>query len=150
MVSGGAGEREVVMKKTLGKIAALALFSVVFLSGCNREKLPDSFDEAVVQEEAEKAVAFFNERDYQGIIDMGDDNLKSNSTVEKFEESCDPLLDEKGDFQEISKISIVGSVDKSTGTKYGGAIVTGSYTEGEIVFSIAFNEDMELVQFIIR
>lgn len=138
------------MKKMFGKIAALVLLSVIFLSGCNREKLPDSFDEAVVQEEAEKAVALFNERDYQGIIDMGDENMKSSSTAEKFEETCDPLLDEKGEFQEIKKISIVGTEDKSTGTKYGGAIVTGTYAEGEIVFSIAFNEDMELVQFIIQ
>lgn len=139
------------MKKVFGKIAAVMLLSVFCLAGCsNREKLPDSFDEAAVREEAEKAVDFFNKRDYQGIIDMGDENMKSSSTVEMFEENCDPVLDEKGEFQEISKMSIVGSEDKSKGVKYGGAIVTGTYDEGEIVFSIAFNEDMELVQFIIR
>lgn len=139
------------MKKALGKIMALVLLGAVCLTGCTqKEKLPDSFDEAAVREEAQKAVDFFNERDYQGLIAMGDENLKSTSTEEQFAETCDPLLDEKGEFQEISKMSIVGSEDKRTGTKYGGAIVTGAYAEGEIVFSIAFNEDMELVQFIIQ
>lgn len=139
------------MKKTLGKITALLLFGAVCLTGCTqKEELPDSFDEAAVREKAEQAVDFFNERDYQGLIDMGDENLKSTSTKEQFAESCDPLLDEKGEFQEISEMSIVGNEDKSKGVKYGGAIVTGAYAEGEIVFSIAFNEDMELVQFIIQ
>lgn len=47
-------------------------------------------------------------------------------------------------------MKIVGNEDKKSGVKYGGAIVTGTYAEGKIVFSIAFNEDMELVQFIIQ
>lgn len=139
------------MKKILGKLTALFLLDVVCLSGCTqKEKLPDSFDEAAVREEAEKAVGLFNERDYQALIDMGDENLKSTSTREQFAETCDPLLDKKGEFQEISEVSVVGNVDKSTGTKYGGAIVTGTYAEGELVFSVAFNEDMEMVQFLIQ
>jgi len=138
------------MKKAWGKMAAAILISIFCLSGCAREKLPDSFDEAAVREEAEKAVGLFNEKDYQGIIDMGDENMKSSTTAEKFAESCDPVLEEKGEFQEISEMSIVGNEDKKKGVKYGGAIVTGAYANGEIVFSIAFNEDMELVQFIIR
>ena len=138
------------MKKAWGKMAAAILISIFCLSGCEREKLPDSFDEAAVREEAEKAVSLFNEKDYQGIIDMGDEKMKSSTTAEAFVESCDPVLEEKGEFQEISEMSIVGNEDKKKGVKYGGAIVTGAYANGEIVFSIAFNEDMELVQFIIR
>ena len=139
------------MKKAIVKSMALIFLGAVCLTGCNqKEKLPDSFDEAVVREEGEKLVDLFNKRDYQGIIDKGDANLKEKNTVEQFEESCDPILDVKGAFQEISDVDIVGNEDKATGTRYGGAIIEGTYANGEIVFSIAFNEEMELVQFMIR
>jgi hypothetical protein len=136
------------MRKT-GRIAAVALLAALCLTGCTeKEPLPDSFDAEAVQEEAEKAIELFNEGDYQGIIDMGDENMKSSSTVEQFEETCDPLKEENGEFQEITDINLVGN--ESGDVKYGGAIVEVAYEEGDITFSIAFNEDMELVQFIIQ
>lgn len=139
------------MKKAIGTIMALALMGAVCLAGCSqKEKLPDTFEETAVREKAEKVVGLFNEKDYQGIIDMGDESLKEKNTVEQFTESCDPLLEEKGAFKELGDVDIVGTVDKATGTKYGGAIIEGSYENGEIVFSIAFNEKMELVQFLVR
>ena len=139
------------MKKKAGKIAALLMFGAICLMGCaNKEPLPESFDEAVVKEEAEKTLAFFNERDYQSIIDMGDENLKNSTTAEQFRESCDPLLDEKGEFKEVTKMQIVGNEDKKSGIKYGGAVMTGEYEQGKIEFSVAFNEDMELVQFLVN
>ena len=139
------------MKKKAGKIAALLMFGAICLAGCvNKEPLPESFDEAVVKEEAEKTLAFFNERDYQSIIDMGDENMKNSTTTEQFRESCDPLLDEKGEFKEVTKMPIVGNEDKKSGIKYGGAVMTGEYEQGKIEFSVAFNEDMELVQFLVK
>ena len=151
MPAAHAAEREGKMKKTIGTIIVLALPGIVCLTGCSqKEKLPDSFEETAVREEAEKVVSMFNEKDYQGIIDMGDASLKEKNTVEQFTESCDPLLKENGAFKELGDVDIVGTVDKAAGTKYGGAIIEGIYENGEIVFSIAFNEKMELVQFLIR
>lgn len=53
-------------------------------------------------------------------------------------------------FQEIVKTIVVGNVDQETQQAFGGVVMIGSYEEGTIQFTIAFDEDMKLVQFIIR
>ena len=54
MPAAHAAEREGKMKKTIGTIIVLALLGIVCLTGCSpQEKLPDSFEETAVREEAE-------------------------------------------------------------------------------------------------
>lgn len=138
------------MKKMTRGLVMLGMLAVVFLTGCSQNKLSDKFDEATVKEEAEKAVGLFNERDYQAIIDMGDENLKNSITVEQFAEASDPYLDKCGEFQEIGKTVVLGSTNKETGMEYGGVVMIGNYEDGKIQFTIGFDEDMKLVQFLIK
>lgn len=135
------------MKKGLFMMGMLA---ALFLTGCSQNQLSDKFDEETVKEEAEKAVELFNERDYQGIIDMGDENMKNSITAEQFAEASDPYLDKCGEFQEIGKTVVLGSTDEDTGMDYGGVVMIGSYADGKIQFTIGFDEDMKLVQFLIK
>lgn len=151
------------MKQTKGKLTSrllmLAMLVLVVImavqmfagnGGQAEEKLPDSFDETQVREEAEKVIGYFNDRDYQSIIDMGDKDLKANSTAESFAKTGDPILEEKGAFKEIGEAKIVGKTDEKTGKSYGGAIITVTYENGEMEFTVAFNEDMEIAQFLVR
>ena len=135
------------MKKGLFMMGMLA---ALFLTGCSQNQLSDKFDEETVKEEAEKAVELFNERDYQGIIDMGDENMKNSITAEQFAEASDPYLDKCGEFQEIGKTVVLGSTDEDTGMDYGGVVMIGNYADGKIQFTIGFDEDMKLVQFLIK
>lgn len=70
--------------------------------------------------------------------------------MDEFANQCDPYLEKCGSFKEISKTIFLGDVDKETQAAYGGVVMIGSYEEGTIQFTISFNEDMELTQFIIK
>lgn len=68
------------MKRSLDKKGILVriagmLVVILTLTACGAQSLPDQFDEETVKAEAIKAVGYFNERDYQGIIDMGSDEF---------------------------------------------------------------------------
>jgi hypothetical protein len=128
----------------------MLIWSAVVFAGCAQNKLPDSFDEETVKAEAMKSIDYFNQRDYQSILDMGSDELKDSITAEEFAKASDPYLDKCGEYQEISKTVVVGSTDKKTGKEYGGVVMIGKYADGKIQFTIAFDEDMKLVQFLIK
>ena len=128
----------------LGLIGLSAL-----MMGCGQNKLSDTFDEETVKEEAMKAIGYFNEKDYQSIIDMGSEELKG-ITVEEFAKASDPYLDKCGTFKEITKTIVAGSKDSKTGNEYGGVVMIGEYEDGKIQFTIGFDEEMKLVQFLIK
>lgn len=138
------------MKKYSRRLPIILLLCMFFLTGCAQSKLPDKFDEEEVKEQAETAIAYFNERDYQGIVDMGSEELKASITAEQFADASDPYLDKCGEFEKISKTVVLGSSDKETGADYGGVVMVGVYEKGRIQFTIAFDEDMKLVQFMIK
>lgn len=143
------------MKRSLDKKGILVriagmLVVILTLTACGAQSLPDQFDEETVKAEAIKAVGYFNERDYQGIIDMGSDEFQELITVEDFASQSDPYLEKCGEFQEIAKTITVGNVDQETQQAFGGVVMVGKYKDGTIQFTIAFDEDMKLVQFIIR
>ncbi|MCI5996273.1 MAG: DUF3887 domain-containing protein [Blautia sp.] len=138
------------MKKRKRGLFIIGMLAALFLTGCSQNQLSDKFDEETVKEEAEKAVELFNERDYQAIIDMGDENMKNGITEEQFAEASDPYLDKCGEFQEMGKTVVLGSTNKETGMEYGGVVMIGNYENGKIQFTIAFDEDMKLVQFVIK
>ncbi len=129
----------------LGLIGLSAL-----MMGCGQNKLSDTFDEETIKEEAMKAIAYFNEKDYQSIIDMGSEELKEGITAEDFSKASDPYLDKCGTFKEITKTVVAGNKDSKTGKEYGGVVMIGEYEDGKIQFTIAFDEEMKLVQFLIK
>lgn len=142
-------KRSLDKKGILVRIAGMVVV-ILTLTACGAQSLPDQFDEETVKAEAIKAVGYFNERDYQGIIDMGSDEFQELITVEDFASQSDPYLEKCGEFQEIAKTITVGNVDQETQQAFGGVVMVGKYKDGTIQFTIAFDEDMKLVQFIIR
>lgn len=140
------------MKKKILLIIAI-LFILQCFTGCSSttsSTLPESFDEETVTSKAEEAISLFNERDYQSIIDMGDETLKNAITAEEFASQCDPYLDKDGTFQEFTKTVFYGQEKTNTTSAYGGIVLIGQYENGKIQFTIAFNEEMELSQFVIK
>ena len=126
----------------------LVLTAVMLLTGCAKgAKLSDKFDEETVKAEAMKAVEYFNERNYASILAMGSEEFKKALTEEAFAQAVDPYLDKNGAFMKITKTAILGNKDEETGEEYGGV---GKYENGKIQFVISFDEEMKLVQFVIR
>ncbi|HBV81571.1 MAG: DUF3887 domain-containing protein [Lachnospiraceae bacterium] len=136
-------------KKRVIMIAMLCMMLLI-LTACSAQPLPEQFEEDTVKESAEQAIGFFNEQDYQSILGMSSAEFQEILTVDEFANQCDPYLEKCGSFKEISKTIFLGDVDKETQAAYGGVVMIGSYEEGTIQFTISFNEDMELTQFIIK
>ena len=143
---------KVSMKTRKKRIIMIVVFCMTLLifTACGAQPLPEQFEEDTVRELAEQAIGFFNEQDYQSILDMSSAEFQEILTVDEFANQCDPYLEKCGSFKEISKTIFLGDVDKETQAAYGGVVMIGSYEEGTIQFTISFNEDMELTQFIIK
>lgn len=127
-----------------------ALLAAAILTGCGKAKLPEGFEEATVKEKAEQSIELFNARDYEALWEMGSDELKESITAEQFAQACDPYLDKCGAFEEISKSVVMGGTDKNAGIDYAGAVMVGDYEDGKIQFTIAFDQNMEMIQFLIK
>lgn len=144
-----------VKEKRNWKVAGVLFLSIMLLAGlvgCQgaNTELSDKFDEETVKSEAMKSIEYFNARDYQAILDMGAQELKDAITYEEMQKQCDPYLDKRGEFKEIEKTVVLGSKNKETGAEYGGVVMIGVYEDGKIQFTIGFDEDMKLVQFVIK
>lgn len=136
-------------KGLFGRIVGLCMM-ILSITACGAQPLPEGFDEETVKAEAERAIGYFNDQDYQSIIDMGSDAFREILTAEEFAAQSDPYLEKCGEYQEIVKTIVLGNIDQETQAAFGGVVMVGSYKEGTIQFTIAFDEDMKLVQFIIR
>lgn len=135
------------MKKIRKTLAAMIVLAAVLLAGCSGSSLSDAFDEETVKSTAMEALELFNERKYQEIIDMGSKEMKEAITAEQFAEVSDPQLDKAGAFKEVTKTIVAGNTNKETGAEYGGVVMVAEYENAKLQFTIAFDEEMKLVEF---
>lgn len=138
------------MKSRMIGLLAVSLLALGLLGCASQNALSEKFDEDTVKAACEESIGYFNERNYQAIIDMGNQEMKDAITAESFAEQCDPMLDKCGKFNKIEKMEVMGSKDEKAGAEYGGAVAVGAYADGSIQFTIGFDEDMQLVQFIVK
>lgn len=133
---------------TISMLLVTAMFLLTACSGGS--KLSEKFDEETVKAEAMKVVEYFNERDYASILAMGSEEFKAALPEDTFAQAADPYLDKCGTFMEITKTTVLGNTNKETGDEYGGVVMVGKYEDGKIQFVISFDEEMKMVQFVIR
>lgn len=135
------------MKKVF--LAVLVFMAAAVFAGCKSgSNLSDPFNEADVKAKAQEAIDMFNEKDYQGIIDMGNDDLKAALTVDKFSQSGDPVLEQLGDFDSMEKFVIAGQQGNDK-KNYAAVVAIGKYANAKLQFTLAFDESMKLAQFYI-
>lgn len=132
-------------------LAGVILVCSVFgLTGCGTGKLSDKFQEDIVKEKAEEAIGYFNEHDYQSILDMGSPEMKDSITEEEFAEAGDPYLEKCGAFETYAKEIVTGTTDPKTDAEYAILVAIGDYEGGKIQFTVGFDVDMQLIQFLIK
>lgn len=136
--------------KRLAGLLTVLILTMGILGGCGGEKLSDQFDEDAIKAKTVEAIGYFNEREYQKILDMGDQQMKNSLTKEQFAEAVDPYLDKCGAFEKIEKEIVTGTTDKETGKKYALEVAVGKYADGKIQFTVGFDTEMQLVQFYIK
>ena len=139
------------LERIAGMLTGLSMV-VCLLTGCQSlgTELPESFDEERMEEEALRAIDYFNEKDYQSVLDMGCTEFQEFLTAEEFAEQCDPILDKRGKFREIIKTVSMGCKNEEGEVEYGGLILVADYEDGRICFHITINENMELMEFLVQ
>ncbi len=139
------------LERIAGMLTGLSMV-VCLLTGCQSlgTELPDSFDEERMEEEALRAIGYFNEKDYQSVLDMGCTEFQEFLTAEEFAEQCDPILDKRGKFREIVKTVSMGCKNEEGEVEYGGLVLVADYEDGRICFHITINENMELMEFLVQ
>ena len=121
-------------------IVLLAVLSLAVLGGC-AAKLPEGFDEAEVQAAAENVIDLLNQRNAEGLTGLMTEEMKAVLT-EDIQAQIFALLDDSGTFQEIVDLKMGGSTQN--GITYVAVAAKAKYEEGEITYTISFDEDMKL------
>lgn len=139
------------LERIAGMLTGLSMV-VCLLTGCQSlgAELPESFDEERMEEEALRAIGYFNEKDYQSVLDMGCTEFQEFLTAEEFAEQCDPILDKRGKFREVVKTVSMGCKNEEGEVEYGGLVLVADYEDGRICFHITINENMELMEFLVQ
>ena len=136
------------MKKI--RFIAILLLSALMLCACKSgSSLADVFSEEDVKAKAKEAIELFNAKEYQSLIDMGTDEFKAAVTVEQFEQAGDSALEKLGEFKSADKFAIAGQQDNEK-KDYAAVVAVGEYEQGKMQFTMAFDDEMKLVQFFIK
>lgn len=133
--------------KKLSAAVCAAMLTVGLLTACQSSKLADCFTEDEVKEQAVKDIELAASDNYQGWVDRFQEDLKSSLTEDTYATLL-AELEKKGEFEKYGKTAIVGQ--EQDGKNYAGAIVIAEYANGKLTYTISYNEDMELVGFLIK
>ncbi len=137
------------MKKIVNgwKGMILMVLLAAFAAGCGStsSQLPDGFTEEAVKAQAEADITLAESEDFEGWKARFADAFQSGITEDSFQTYLD-FLAEKGDFESFDKTAFVGQ--EKDGNKYAAVIYIVKHTDGNIKYTVGYDEDMNLVQFV--
>lgn len=124
--------------------AVLALLVGLTLFGCTAKPLPDGSDADQVTQKAAEIVQLSTDRNYDAVIAMLRDDLKSAVTADQLKEGWAPVYEKAGAFGEISKTYLTGTADKTTGEEYAVAQVLVKMPQ-RACCTLSFDKNLALV-----
>ena len=95
--------------------------------------------------QAEADIKLAESNDFEGWKARFADSLQSSITEDVYQPYLD-MLAKKGDFESFGKTAFVGQ--EKDGQKYAAVIYVVKYAEGEIKYTVGYDENMKLVQFV--
>ena len=135
-------------KKWAGGICALLL--CLLLAGCSGStKLADCFSKDELTTLSQENITLAESGDYEAFLEKMDPSVSSALTEEVYNQYLDTVK-AKGAFQSFGKPAFVGQTVKETGDNYAAVILTANYENGKLQYTLGYNEDLKLVQFVIK
>ena len=109
------------------------------------KELPEGFDKETVKKAGEwKILRSRKSKDYESWKSRFTKDLQNSLTEESYD-SYLKILEKQGEFKEFGKCTYLGQIKDNK--KYGGVIIVVKYEEGNVNYSLAYDEDMNLVSF---
>lgn len=134
-------------RKTLMSLLFILTVIIGLLTGCgNKNKLADAFDEATVKEQAMADIKMAESNDFTGWQARFAPELQSDVTEDSYSAYL-KTLENYGTFKEFGKSAIVGQ--EQNGVNYAVIVIICKHEGGDIQYTIAYDENMNLVQFTI-
>jgi hypothetical protein len=135
------------MKKQIKSIVVLMLILALSLSffGCSAGKLPEGFDKEEVGTAAEEIVGLSTAGDYDSVIAALREDLKGSITADQLKEGWAPIYQKAGAFVSITKTVLSGVADKTTGEEYAVAQVLVKHENGNLIYTLSFDQNLMLV-----
>lgn len=129
------------MKKIMILIAGIILIGM--FGACNSTKLAASFDKETVEASAKQVIEYLNSGDYDSVNAMLREDCKKILTNDILSDAVDQVYGKAGSFAEYTKINIIGQKDKNV--DYAVAIVKAKYEKKNVIFTISFDQNLEVV-----
>jgi hypothetical protein len=134
------------MKKLI--LSIISMLIITILGGCNSTKLADSFDKATVESSAKQVIEYMNSGEYDSINAMVREDIKDALSSELLSTNADKVFSEIGSFVEYKDMNIIGRKDKDE--DYAVALVQVKYEKRNLLYTISFDSNMELVGFYMK
>lgn len=125
---------------------ALLTFTLIaaMLTGCgNSNKLADVFDKDTVEEQAIADITLAESNDFAGWVARFAPEFQSALTEEIYAAYID-TLNQYGTFKEFGQCAIIGQ--EQNGKNYAIVIIICKHENGDIKYTLAFDEQMNLIQ----
>lgn len=135
------------MKKVNFVISMIAVFILLFTGCGTSSKLPEGFTEEQVKEQTIQDIQLAYTEGYEAWKNRFQEEMQSGLTEASFD-SFLSLLEEKGEFKEYGKYAFVGQ--EQDGNKYAACIMIVEYENGSLQYTVGYDEDMNLVQFVVK
>lgn len=135
------------MKRTMNRLCAglLVIMVCAFAAGCSAAPLPDGFDADEVTARAEEIIGYANAGDYDTIIDNLREDLRDAVTADQLSEGWAPTYERVGAFENIKKVVLSGTTDNTTGEEYAVVQALCVHEDGNVLYTLSFDQDLQLV-----
>lgn len=131
------------MKNIKAKVILSLVVFFLFLTGCTGTELSDNFDQEQVIKQAKDTITLINNEDSEALLEMSTAEMQAGLTEETLNQIY-TAIDEAGAFQEFADTSVAGDIDKAIEEEYAVTVVETNYENESLVYTLTFNEDMEL------
>lgn len=128
--------------------ALLLLLALAFCTGCSSTELAEGYDEKLIETTALEIINDVQVRGAKVVLEerMREDFI-GNIDLDEMDGSCKSYVSALGNFLAYTQKTVVGKHYDETDEDFAVILVTATYEEGEVNYTLTFDKDMKLVGF---
>ena len=128
----------------------LLVFSLLILTACSSNKIPEGFTETELTNKVNGIVSLLNDNKVNDVYSMFRSDVQAMLKLEDLEVIIQDKFEQVGTFKEVTQIAFTDTKDPSTAELYAVVIVVCEHEEGKTTYTLSFNEELELVGFFVK
>lgn len=128
----------------------LLVFSLLILTACSSNKIPEGFTETELTSKVNEIVSLLNDNKVNEVYSMFRSDVQAMLKLEDLEVIIQDKFEQVGTFKEVTQIAFTDTEDPSTSELYAVVIVVCEHEEGKTTYTLSFNEELELVGFFVK